>query len=292
MKKRVADASCFDDLIYDVGMHNGDDTAFYLHQGYRVLAIEADPHLVSKARERFASAIQTRRLTILNIGIAEESGAKTFWICDSVSVWSSFKEKIASRSGSKHHAIQVPTRRFRKVLDEFGVPVYLKIDIEGYDHLCVRDLKGNPLPKFISLESECVGDDEDLSKTESLATLSLLYEVGYRRFKLISQYDFRALTDPDRFPFLERVVRSAAEGRLRLLGLSRLAKLFTHEARLGRKNRYHFAAGSTGPWGHNTPGRWVTFEEARETYLKTRDKCLRKPDAVKHSFWCDWHATF
>lgn len=31
------------DLVYDVGMHNGDDTAFYVSQGYRVVAIEADP---------------------------------------------------------------------------------------------------------------------------------------------------------------------------------------------------------------------------------------------------------
>ena len=33
------------DLIYDIGMNNGDDTAFYLIRGYRVLAIEANPEL-------------------------------------------------------------------------------------------------------------------------------------------------------------------------------------------------------------------------------------------------------
>lgn len=30
-------------LVIDVGMHNGDDTAYYLHRGYRVVAIEANP---------------------------------------------------------------------------------------------------------------------------------------------------------------------------------------------------------------------------------------------------------
>ena len=38
------------DLIYDVGMHNGSDTAYYLHKGFRVLAIEANPVLAKQGR--------------------------------------------------------------------------------------------------------------------------------------------------------------------------------------------------------------------------------------------------
>ena len=34
-------------LIYDVGMHNGDDTAYYLRRGFRVVAIEPNPALVA-----------------------------------------------------------------------------------------------------------------------------------------------------------------------------------------------------------------------------------------------------
>jgi hypothetical protein len=30
-------------LIYDVGMNNGDDTAYYLRRGFRVVAIEPNP---------------------------------------------------------------------------------------------------------------------------------------------------------------------------------------------------------------------------------------------------------
>jgi hypothetical protein len=36
-------------LIYDVGMNNGDDIAYYLRRGFRVLAIEANPDLVANA---------------------------------------------------------------------------------------------------------------------------------------------------------------------------------------------------------------------------------------------------
>ena len=46
------------DLIYDVGMNDGDDTAYYLHEGYRVVAVEVDPTLIEQARERFAGPIR------------------------------------------------------------------------------------------------------------------------------------------------------------------------------------------------------------------------------------------
>jgi len=32
-----------DNLVYDVGMHTGQDTAYYLFKGYDVVAIEANP---------------------------------------------------------------------------------------------------------------------------------------------------------------------------------------------------------------------------------------------------------
>ena len=34
------------DLIYDVGLFNGDDTAYYLYRGYDVVAIDANPVMI------------------------------------------------------------------------------------------------------------------------------------------------------------------------------------------------------------------------------------------------------
>lgn len=33
-------------LIYDVGLHRGEDTDFYLKKGFHVVALEANPELV------------------------------------------------------------------------------------------------------------------------------------------------------------------------------------------------------------------------------------------------------
>jgi FkbM family methyltransferase len=174
-------------LIYDIGMNNGDDTAYYLWRGFDVLAVEAHPKLAAVAGERFVEEIKTGRLTILNIGIAAEEGEFPFWICETHPEWSSFDKALASRDGCPHHEIRVPCRKFRAVLEEFGIPNYLKIDIEGNDILCVQDLDPKALPQFISIE---------VSGKGGLDQLALLRERGFRRFKCIDQVNFLPLEIP------------------------------------------------------------------------------------------------
>jgi len=139
------------DLIYDVGMNNGDDTAYYLFKGYRVVAIEADPDLVKNARRRFEREIEDRRLTLLNVAIGEDEDGVEFWICDNKRVWNSLGRDMASRQGLPCHSIDLPSSRFRTVLDEYGVPHYLKVDIEGADRYCLNDLDPADAPAYVSI---------------------------------------------------------------------------------------------------------------------------------------------
>jgi hypothetical protein len=63
-----------DDLIFDLGFHNGDDTAFYLAKGSRVVAVEAHPELVEAGLRRFSSEIRGGRLILLHKAVCEASG--------------------------------------------------------------------------------------------------------------------------------------------------------------------------------------------------------------------------
>src|SRR5271165_2389470 len=175
------------DLIYDVGMGNGDDTAYYLSRGFRVVAIEANPLMVAQISRRFEREIAAGALSILNLGIGEREGELPFWICDSCSDWSSFARSVASRDGAAHHEIQVPCRRFKSVLTESGIPYYLKLDIEGREICCLRDLTAfTDLPKYVSFEqSGCYRE-----------ALPLLHKLGYTGFKLISQLNYLAVEYP------------------------------------------------------------------------------------------------
>jgi FkbM family methyltransferase len=139
-------------LIYDVGMHNGDDTAYYLRRGFRVVAIEPNPALVATASERFRREIEAGELKILNVGVAAEDGELPFWVCLTDSRLSSLYHDASLDDRYPVEEIRVPCRTFRSILDDFGVPFYLKVDIQGNDSLCIEALDPGDVPKFLSIE--------------------------------------------------------------------------------------------------------------------------------------------
>jgi FkbM family methyltransferase len=277
-------------LIYDVGMHNGDDTEYYLWRGFRVLAIEANPDLVAGAAKKFAPEIETGRLAILNIGIAGEESILPFWINEADSRLSSFSRCLASLDGScPHHEIGVPCRRFRSLLEQFGIPFYVKIDIQGSDYLCVEDLEPQQLPQFISVSE--------------ISLLTSLHQHGFKRFKCITQSHFLPLQMPliaearrlERAEWL-RQTRNPLIRVLRKLGARHwLERQFN---RIRTREGWLFPDGSSGPFGDDTLGRWLSYDELRKTYdefLRTRQKMPRSflwaPEGIlSNRFHVDVHA--
>ena len=75
-------------LIYDVGLHKGEDTDFYLRKGFSVVAFEADPDLIALCRTRFAQQLADGRLTIVEGAIAPKTAGDTVtFFRSSLSVW-------------------------------------------------------------------------------------------------------------------------------------------------------------------------------------------------------------
>src|SRR5262249_9627711 len=130
-----------DGLIYDVGVGDGGDTAFYLAKGFRVVAVEANPVLVAAARRRFEHAIQTGRLTIIEKAIALTPGRASFDVHRVNPHWSSLVQSRRARMGDDLETIEVECITLADVLAEHGIPHYLKIDIEEADLDAVRSLR-------------------------------------------------------------------------------------------------------------------------------------------------------
>lgn len=172
------------DLIYDVGMHVGQDTDFYLAKGFRVVAVEANPLLAAQGQARFAPAIHDGRLEIVNVGLAALRGTFSFFINPAQTEFSSFDREVASR-GQPVTEITVGTLPIGDVLAAFGVPHYLKIDIEAYDGHVIRGLQGlSVLPRYLSIENGPVSLFDEI------------VELGYARFKLIEQSAIAGLAAP------------------------------------------------------------------------------------------------
>lgn len=280
-------------LIFDVGLNIGQDTGFYLFQGHRVVAVEADPTLAEAARQRFQKEIQEGRLEIVNVGIADREGTAEFWVCEDKPEFNSFYREIAARDGYAHHSIEVPIMRFSKVIEQFGTPHFLKIDIEGHDMLCLEGLSPTSLPAYVSIESECPLGDGEKSVNDGLRSLDKLYELGYRQFKLIEQDSFCALTKPPSLPYLadkytRRLLESLKISKLPGTGL--LTRPLLTRRRLESRLHYRFPHGSSGPWGEDTPGSWIGYDQASETYRHYWNQHFASGEAKFYTFWCDWHA--
>jgi FkbM family methyltransferase len=173
-------------LIYDVGMHQGEDSEFYLKKGFRVVAIEAAAALAQAASKRFQEYIENGQLVILNVAIAEEDGPLTFFENPGMSIWGTTDPQWAERNrklGQRSVETTVQGRNFANILSEYGVPYYLKIDIEGADTLCLEGLRTlRAKPKHVSIEST------KTSWKSLMDEFALFKELGYTRFKAIPQH--------------------------------------------------------------------------------------------------------
>lgn len=181
----MAPAHSDDGLIFDVGLHRGEDTAYYLRKGYRVVAFEADPELVALCEQRFAQAIADGRLTIVFGAIADTAEATvTFFRHAELSVWGTTDPAWVRRNAHRgaHVAVEVPVVDFATEIARHGVPHYAKIDIEGADRVCLDALDLGRAPRFVSIES----DKTSLRAVED--ELDRLAALGYTGFHAARQH--------------------------------------------------------------------------------------------------------
>lgn len=226
-------------LIYDVGLHRGQDTDFYLKNGYKVVAFEADPENAAFCRTRFAEFISNGRLTIVEGAITENFSQNgngesvKFYKNEDHSLWGSTSEDWAVRNtvmGTTNEIISVPAINFAEQMQKYGVPHYLKADIVGSEVICLRAmLSFKNKPDYISIRSE------KLVFSKLLYEFDLLEQLGYGDFKAIKQ-DFERIKP----------------------------ELPSNDG----KKIHIFEEGASGPFGEKTLGKWKSREATLKAYNK------------------------
>ena len=231
------------DLIYDVGLHRGEDTDFYLRKGFRVVAFEANPENAEFCRARFADALQSRQLTLISGAIVDRPAGGfpqrvAFYRNLMCSTWGTVHRDWAegkARRGAPSTTIEVDAVDFAAVLECHGVPHYLKLDVEGCEETCLSALRRfQERPDYISLESE------HSSFTHIRREIDLLKELGYDGFQIVDQLELAERQAP---PFPPR------EGE------------FVPQ---------RFERGSTGLFGAELPGSWRTGRHSLRRYRTLR----------------------
>lgn len=279
-----------DNLVFDIGMCDGADTAYYLRLGFRVVAVEADPDLCEAGRTRFADAISRGQLTIVPKAVVDGLSARetvTLWVNPENREWNTAAGvPAASRNATRR--VEVPAIRLESLMAEHGVPIYLKVDIEGMDRVCAEALDPSRRPRFASFE---LCDDE---------IVEVLAGKGYTRFKCIRQADLVGLRagmmPPESMSTPARwLARRPASLKRKLVRLTRGKEAARAKkiVRLPDGGEWMFAKTSSGPFGEpgcggGADGPWMSREELSRAWRPWRQAMERAGEGWPH--WFDIHA--
>lgn len=128
------------DLCFDVGANIGSKTKIFLELGARVVCIEPQPSCVDSLKQQYQ---HDSNVVIVPKGLATQPGSRPLSICGSADAISTFSEKWKTgrfRSYAWEPAVDVPVTTIDALIQEFGVPRFCKIDVEGFEYEVLQGL--------------------------------------------------------------------------------------------------------------------------------------------------------
>ena len=215
--------------IYDIGANNGDDVPYYLKKADRVVCVEANPLLCEQISARFSDYVSSGRLIVANCVASASSsavGEVPFYVHKTNHVLSQFPRP--ERNLDDFKVIWVTSLAISDLIVSYGVPYYVKIDIEKHDQVVLNALfVAGYRPNYVSAESHSFE-----------VFLSLISRGGYRYFKLV---DGRTVAEK-----YQNTQITTMEG----------------------VEEYSFPFHSAGPFGEDIAGDWIGVDSLFHELLK------------------------
>lgn len=173
-------------LIFDIGANIGHKTDIFLRLGASVVAVDPDRSNQEILRQRFLALRMVRRpVTIVGKAVSDRVGTQTFFVDAPGSAKNTLNRKWvetlrgdASRFGEVlnfRESRQVETTTLDALCEQFGEPLYVKIDVEGHESEVLAGLR-RPIP-YVSFE---VNLPEFLD--EAIQCVETLSRLGNYRF--------------------------------------------------------------------------------------------------------------
>jgi FkbM family methyltransferase len=196
------------DLVFDIGANKGEYTEMLLELGARVVAVEPEPTIARRTKQRFPQA----RLVTAAAGPARGRARLRINRHPALASLSERWITVATPDDWTGEEIDVPVVTLDQLIEEHGYPAFVKIDVEGYEAEVLTGLS-EPLPQ-LWFEYQC----RLLTATEE--ALARLAELAVYEFNLTQNYP-----SPD-----TRFLLPAHTGRDPLL--AKIEDLRTHDERI------------------------------------------------------------
>jgi FkbM family methyltransferase len=149
------------DLIFDVGANRGSKTDIFLRLGARVVAIDPDEANGELLKQRFLNyRVWKKPIVVVEKAVSDNEGIETIWIDTPGSAKNSLSRKwvetLRKDNGRFDQAFEfsgerrVETVTLENLIDTYGLPFFIKVDVEGYEAKVIRGLR-RPV-RFVSFE--------------------------------------------------------------------------------------------------------------------------------------------
>ena len=170
-------------LIYDIGANQGDFTESFLGDETTVISVEPNPVIFKKLQNRFTD---NENVITINKAVSSDKGEVEFYVPTlerkhTISTcsknWFEGRFKYVFDEGYK--TLKVESVSIDDLIEEYGFPSRIKIDVEGYEYNVIQSLT-----KKID---DCVISFEWTSEIIEEARKILLYldELGYTQFAIM-----------------------------------------------------------------------------------------------------------
>jgi FkbM family methyltransferase len=149
------------DVIFDIGANFGQKTDIFLRLGAKVVAVEPDALNQKVLRQSFVDyRLLKKPVVIVGKAVSNEIGSQIMWIDEPGSAkntlnlkWVEVLRTDASRFGKRlgfEQAREVETTTLEELVKFYGLPFYVKIDVEGCEESVLSGLKS--AVRFVSFE--------------------------------------------------------------------------------------------------------------------------------------------
>jgi len=133
------------DLCFDIGANIGNRTDMFLALGARVVCVEPQPNCASMLAEKYRKNSQ---VLLVPKGVAAQPGIMPLSLCESASTIATFSEKWETgrfRDYRWESTVDVSVTTLDALIQEYGVPAFCKIDVEGFERQVLQGLS-SPIP--------------------------------------------------------------------------------------------------------------------------------------------------
>lgn len=182
------------DLVFDLGAHVGNRTRAFAAMGCRVVAVEPQPDFARLLRLLFG---RSSRVEVIEAAVGSQPGHAPLFISErfpTVSTiaapWHEARALEPDFSGVQwNRRIDVETTTLDVLIERFGVPAFIKIDVEGSepDVLAglthpVRSLSFEYLPRALEYARACATRLETLGRYQFNWSVGESYDLAAERW--------------------------------------------------------------------------------------------------------------